>query len=310
MSAKLLTAFAVSDLVKNTGVDLSKSMGATAMLIQVPKNGSWSLSDLTTDFEQVITTAIHASKASRAYPMFGYQFPVEDIANGKDSDTIEVMANGSKHFVKYGFLNQTVTTTVGSIPYANKLRSFLDSGKSCIIVDGNGNLLMRNNGDGTYGGLRVQFQYAQTPDFADFKGVFKLSFQINLHPDELVLYGTIFQGGVALLDLLGLKDAKVTDATGSSTTKLKIGVSTVDSGVDMVALLSTPLAAVTNFVVTNASGVVQTISAAAIASGHIELTGTFTSGSSYTVALAAPSVLLAGSIEGYEGVVAATIAIP
>jgi len=307
MSVKLLSAYDLIDLTQNTGVDKSVSMGPTAMMIAVPKTFTL---DITGDVQAQLLTAIHAARGSRVFPMFGYASPVEDIANGKDSDTIETMGSGAKHFVKYGFLNQTLTATVGSLPYAKRLRSFLESGLSVIMIDNAGNVLLRKNDDGTYGGLRVQFQYAPTPDFADFKGVFKFSFQVNLDPNELVKYGIILQAGSALLDLNGLKNVQVTDATGSTTTKLKVGVSTVDSNIDLVALLSTPLATVSNFVVTNNTGVVQTISAAAITGGHIELTGTFTSGSTYNVALAAPSVLYTNSIIGYEGTVTAAIAIP
>jgi hypothetical protein len=153
--------------------------------------------------------------------------------------------------------------------------------------------------------------YSPSPDLADFKNPGFTNFQISYRPEEYVKFGTIYQGDSSISNLVGLYDTAVTDATGSTTTKLKIGVQTICGLTDLVALIGSPLATLTNFVVTKKSdGTTPTMTAAGIVGGHIELTGTFTSAAIYTVALAAPSVLLGNLVSGYEGVVSVDITIP
>lgn len=186
------------------------------------------------------------------------------------------------------------------------------SGYSIIEVDNADQLLFRDNGNGTFSALKTTFMYAPSPDVADLKNPGYTYFQISYRPEEYVKYGTIYQDDSGIANLVGLLDTAVTDAGSSTTTKLKIGVKTVCGLTDLVASsVGTALAAIGNFVVKlKSTGAVQTITAAGIVSGHIELTGTFTSAAVYTVELAAPSVLHANSVSGYEGTVSVDITIP
>ena len=57
-------------------------------------------------------------------------------------------------------------------------------------------------------------------------------------------------------------------------------------------------------------GTHPSVTAAAIVSGHIELTGTFVSGSTYNVAGAGADVLYGNDVVGYDLIKSVDIAIP
>ncbi len=310
MSAKLTSAFNIGAAVRNTGIAQSRNMGATVMYIAVPEDKKFTQSDLD-DFEAAITAMLHAPQKDRAYPLFGYAFPVEDLTAGKADNVTETMANGNIKFIRYSFMDETLITSYGSIPYAKRLRSFLECGLSLIKVDGSGNVLLRKNEDGTWSGLKTKTWIPNTPDPADFKAVSKMGLRTVIHPDEVVVYGDIRLGGQPLLDLIGLKDIALSSAAAATTTKLKIAVKTVDSDIDLVDLLGADLAQVSNFVVTNkATGAGITPSAAGIVSGHIELTGTYTTGTVVNVTMSSSDTLFTNGVEGYEGTVSVDITIP
>jgi hypothetical protein len=264
------------------------------------------------DFKGWLTTQIHGPKASRIYPLFGPDVPIRKITNSKESDVIPVQDDGTPIFVRYGSITKVYGTTEGGLCYADALQSLNKSGYSIIEVDNADQLLFRDNGDGTFSALKTTFMYSPSPDGADFKNPGYTYFQISYRPEEYVKFGTIWQDDSGIANLVGLLDTEVTDATGSTTTKLKVGVQTVCGLTDLVATdVATALATISNFVVTKKSdGSAVTITAAAVVSGHIELTGTFTTATVYTVALAAPSVLLSNDVSGYEGLVSVDITIP
>jgi hypothetical protein len=306
----LIKACQKSGSIKNTGTECHDSMGPTVMLFAVPPGAKWTATEMA-DFKTYLKTQIHASKASRIYPLFGPSVPIRKITLSKESDVIPVMDDGTPIFVRYGSLTKAYATTEGGICFAEALMSLNKSGYSIIELDNADQLLFRENGDSTFSALKTTFMYSPSPDVADFKNPGYTNFQISYRPEEYVKFGTIYQDDSGISDLVGLLDAAVTDATGSTTTKLKVGVQTVCGLTDLVATIGSPLATISNFIVKlKSTGAVQTITAAAIASGHIELTGTFTSAAVYTVALAAPSVLLGNMVSGYEGLVSVDITIP
>lgn len=291
----------VSGTLKNTGKECDASMVATAMILVVPKTFTFDDTDLA-DPEAWLTTAIHAAVASRVYPLFGQQAPIREIANDKESDVLLTLDDGSKVFLRYGFYNRTFKTTSGGLCYAQALQALNKSGYRTIEIDQLGQLLVHDNGDGTYSGLNTDFMYSPSPDLADFKSTpYKNAFMLSYSPIELVNSGLILSGGTALLSMMGLIDAVVTNAAAATTIKLKIGVKTDCGETDLVALLGAPLAAVGNFSVVNkATGIAVVPSGASIVSGVIELPGVYTSGATYTVKGTAPSVWLAAGVEGYD----------
>lgn len=296
--------------IKNSGSECNESMGPTAMLYAVPRGLSWTLTDME-DFATYLTTQIHAAKVNRIYPLFGPDVPIRKITLSKESDVIPVQDDGTPIFVRYGSITRAFATTDGGICFAQMLQSLNKSGYSILEVDNANQILMRNNGDGTYSALGTTFMYSPSPDFADFKTPNYTNFQITYRPEEYVGFGEIFQGDASISDLIGLFDTDVLDAGASSTTKLKILVQTECGATDLIAKLGSPLAVVANFIITKKSdGTIVTASAAAIVGGHIELTGTFTSAAIYVVSLAPAGTLFTNGIEGYEGIVPATITIP
>jgi len=307
----LIKACQKSGSIKNTRSECHESMGPTVLLIAVPPGATWTETEMA-DFKTYLTNQIHAAKASRFYPLFGPDVPIRKITPSKESDVIPVQEDGTPIFVRYGSITRVFGTTEGGLCFAEALMSLNKAGYNIIEVDNADQVLFRDNGDGTFSALKTTFMYSPSPDVADLKNPGYTYFQISYRPEEYVKYGTIWQDDSGIVNLVGLLDAAVTDATGSTTTKLKVGVETVCGLTDLVATsLATPLATVSNFIVKlKSTGAVQTITAAAVNSGHIELTGTFTSGAVYTVALAAPSVLLTNNVPGYEGLVSVDITIP
>lgn len=306
----LIKACQKSGSIKNTRSECHDSMGPTVLLVAVPPNAKWTKTEMA-DFKGYLTTQIHSTKSSRFYPFFGPDVPIRKITTSKESDVIPVQDDGTPIFVRYGVITRTFGTTEGGLCFAEALMSLNKSGYSIIEVDNADQVLFRDNGDGTYSALKTTFMYAPSIDVADLKNPGYTYFQLSYRPEEYVKNGSIWQDDSGIVNLVGLLDAAVTDATGSTTTKLKVGVETVCGLTDLVATVGTPLATISNFIVTlKSTGAVQTITAAAIASGHIELTGTFTSAAVYTVTLAAPSVLLGNMVSGYEGLVSVDITIP
>jgi hypothetical protein len=306
----LIKACQKSLSIKNTGAECDESMGPTAMLFAIPPGLTWQASDLE-DFFTYLNTKIHAPLGQRVYPLFGPDVPIRKITMNKESDVIPVQDDGTPIFVRYGMITRMLGTTGGGLCYAQVLQSLLRAGYGIVEVDNANQVLMRANEDGTYGGLKTTFMYSPSPDLADLKNPAYTYFQFTFDPREYVGFGEIFQADSDITDLTGLLDVELTDATGSSATKLKIGVETICANTDLVALLGSPLAAVAIFVVTKQSdGTPVTISAAAIVSGHIELTGTFTSATAYVVALADVATLFTNGIEGYEGTKSVVITIP
>lgn len=297
--------------IKNMRSECNDSMGPTARLIAVPPGAFWQKSDMD-DFTTYVQERLHDTKSARWYAFFGPDVPIRRITNNKESDVTFTADDGTQIFIRYGVLNRAFGTTEGGLCFAEALMSLNKSGYSFIEIDNANQVMVRKNTDGTYSALKSTFVYSPSPDLADFKNPAFTNFSYSIKPEEYVRNGVIFQADDdSLLDLLSLADTAVTDATGSTTTKIKIGVETLCGETDLVALLGAPLAVVGNFVVKKKSdGTTPSVTAAGIVSGHIELTGTFVTATVYTVSLAAPSVLLANGIEGYEGTVSVDITIP
>lgn len=297
--------------IKNTRSECNESMGPTARLIAVPPGATFTKTNLA-DFTNYVNARLHDALGARWYVLFGPDVPIRRITNNKEADVIFTADDGTQIFIRYGVLNRAFGTTEGGLCFAEAIMSLNKSGYSFIEIDNANQVMVRQNIDGTYSAVKTTFVFSPSVDLADLKNPMFTNFQISIKPEEYVRNGYILQADdSSLLDLIGLADTAVTDATGASATKLKVGVKTICGETDLVALLSSTLAQISNFVVKlKSTGAIQTITAAAIVSGHIELTGTFTSAAVYTVSLAAPSILLTNLIDGYEGTVSVDITIP
>ena len=302
MSAIVKACF-VANTIQNTGKECDVSMAATAMLIAVPKSLTFDDTDLE-DPVQWLNGLLHAAKPQRAYIVFGQQAPIRALTNNKENDVLVTLDDGSTVFLRYGFFNRMFETTSGGLDYAKKLQSLNKSGYSIIEIDNEGKMLVHDNGDGTYSGFVNDLMYSPSPILADFKSTpYKNQFYLSYSPKEIVQNGLILAGANQLLALQGLIDAKIVSKAAGTTGTLTIGVETLLAETDLVALFGSALANVANFVVTEVdNGTVVVPTSAAIVGGNIVLSKAagFTSGKSYSVAGAAPSVWLAALIDGYD----------
>lgn len=312
----------LSSTPSNTGSECSAAMKATAMIILVPRLATWTQAQIdaspyngsVTDF--VIAKA-HAAAATRWFPIFGSNTPITAITDSNEGDVIETQDDGSASFIRYGKINRTFVTTAGGLCLAEHLMSIRGSSYSFIEVDIDGQVAWKVNADGSFSGFPTTLAYAPAPMLANLKTTYKNQFMLSYDPSVYARTGKIISPDTTedLLSQQGLIDAEVTVGTSTqTTTNIFIGVKTVCAETDLVALYTGTgagtIGQISNFIVTSAAGAVITPSAVAIVSGQVRLTGVYTTGTNITVALAAPSVLLANGITGYEGTVVATVPIP
>jgi hypothetical protein len=283
----------------NTGIEGDIALGILQGIVIVPKNAKWTAADMA-DPIAFFQGKIHGAAKARFFPVMEGIFKYEAAKESNTTEANEV--EGTTATLRNGGFNLTCTFEKGGMALAKKLSSFFNLGYSFIPMDKQDQFLLRKNSDGTYSGLRtsdMNSDIAMATPTTKFKNIVTVS----LSHDELIKSSEMFKSDTSLSDLVGLIDVKLTDAGGSTTTKLKVGVETLGAGTDLVAQFDTALAVPGNFIVTKKSdGTHPAITAAAVVGGHIELTGTFTSASVYTVALAAASVLFGANIQGYEGV--------
>jgi hypothetical protein len=310
----VISACKKAENIKNTGPVCKEMMGPPSFFILVPPNAKWTKTEQQT-FADYVKEQVHAPKATRWYPIFGPQVPIRRVTLNKTADVIFTADDNTQIFVNYGVLNRAFGTTEAGLCYAEALMSFLNSGYSTIEGDVNNQIMHRKNTDGGFSGLRTTFMYAPSPDTADFKNPGFVNFQISVDPKEYVQNGFIGQmDDSSLMDIVGLMDVAITQAAAPTATKLKIGIEVLCSEDDLLATspdLATALAAIANFVVIDkATGLPAMITAAAVVSGHIELTGTFTSTHVYTVSGAGSDVWFGNDIEGYDPIQSVDLTIP
>jgi len=308
----LINPCSIETTPSNTGSECSDALKAAAMLIMVPKAATWTDTDLL-DFTAFLETKIHAAAASRFFPIFGNSAPIRSIKDSPEADVLETMEDGSVQFIRYGMFNRTFMTTEGGLCLARALMAMRNN-YAFIEVDITGQVAMMKNADGTYSGFPVNLAYAPVPELANLKTSYKNQFMLSFSPNNYIKKGVVFAGDTTedILSLRGLYDTAVTAAaTTQTTTNIFVNVATICGNTDLIELYAGTLAVPANFIITKVSdGTTQVASAATIVAGEMRLTGTYVSAASYYVALAAPSVLKAAGIEGYEGTVKATVVIP
>ncbi|MDP4264926.1 MAG: hypothetical protein Q8941_20525 [Bacteroidota bacterium] len=276
----------------------------------------WTSTDLL-NFTAYLDTARHAAGSLRAYPIFGNNVPIKSITDSNEADVVETFEDGSKTLVRRGMYNRLYLTDKGGLILAQKLFA-INRHLGFIEVDADNKVAMMTNSDGTFSPFPVNQVYAPLPDLANLKTTYHNKLSIDFSSEFYIKRGKILQGDSTedILSMKGLLDSAVTvGATPSTTTHIFIGAQTNYALTDLVNLYTGTgagkIGQIANFIVKKVSdGSVVTPSAVAITSGQVDLTGTYSSGASYTVEFAAPSVLKTNGLEGYEGTIKATIAIP
>ena len=303
MSA-VIRACTTSSILKNTGTGSNLFPAATAMIFVCDKKFSFTLADLNApDILTAFTDWVHSDAPDKIYPLFGNQVTISGIANTKGTDNTVTLDDGSIIFVSYSQYIKMFSTTDGGLCFAKVLKSFNNADMRVMEVDIKGNLVCKDNHDGTYGGLKATL-FSPAIDMSDLKNPAKSYFQIGYMPDYFVDNAVLLQDASSLLDLTGLLDLAFTDLKGHTLAKLNVGLVDACCGDDAVADYGAALIAVSGgaIKVKNATtGANVPITATIPAGGgKIELAGTFTAATNYTVYSLSPSALATGNVYGIE----------
>lgn len=288
--------------LKNTGTGSNLFPAATAMVIVVEKDFSFTLADLNNpDVLSFFTDAVHADPPDKVFPLFGNNVTISGIANTKGTDNTTTLDDGTVIFVSYSPYTKILSTTDGGLCFAKALLSFNNADMRVLEVDIKGNLVCKDNKDGTYGGLKARL-FAPSIDMATLKDPAKSYLSISYMPDYFVLNAAMLANCGSLLDLMGLQDFTIVDAAGSTTTTLRIKIIDDCCGDDGTAEYQADLIGVpVQFTVKGPTGAnvpVTVVAYVASPSPAITLAGTFTAATTYTVSALSPSGLFANGVEG------------
>lgn len=188
---------------RNTASECSDALKAAAMIIMVPKNATWTAANLAGDFTDFILTKIHASAATRWFPIFGNAAPIRQITEANENDVIETLEDGSVKFIRYGMYNRNFITTEGGLCLAEALMG-MGNNYAFIEVDITGQVAMMKNANGTYSGFPVNLAYAPAPMLANLKTSYKNQFYLSFSPKNYVQKGKVF-GSDSSEDILSLR---------------------------------------------------------------------------------------------------------
>lgn len=301
-----------SNYVKNTGTDSELLPLAPAMFFVVPKTFSFTLEDLgenNADLLDFFQTAMHADRPNRIFPLFGNQVPIRNNTNTKGSDVTVTLDDGTPIFVQYGATSMLLATTDGGLCFQKILQSYNNVKMRVIMIDIQGNMLARDNKDGTYGGLIPASLFSPAPDLADFKNPGKSNFQISFNPIEYVNNAVMLGDASSLLDEIGLIDLEFVDAVA---TIAHIDVDIVDvccneTVVGDIAGLTNAL----NFKITKKDdGTDAPITGITIVGGKLRIASTLVTTDVYTLSAHLPSVLVLHNVVGYEIIDSIDVTIP
>lgn len=280
----------------NTGVECSSALGLAKGFYLVSSSYSWSASAMA-DPDSFFKTGIHADGALRFYPVLKGIF---DFTLATESDVTETNnITGTTERLRAGGLTLTYTFKDGGMCLAKALKAF-GKNYAVIFLDNKGQFLLRKNSDGTYSGLKTD-NIASSISPTSAQSTFKNIVVFSVGQDEYIQYSELKKTSGDISDFNGLVDVEITKAAAASTTKLKISVATHCAKTDLLSLYGSAMADLDLYIVKNkATGVVVTPTSAAIVNGILELTGTYTTGQTYTVTGSAPSVWKTNSVEFYD----------
>lgn len=322
----LVNPCASDDELFNTGSECNDAMDVTYTLYLVPLKDRWTSTDIAgpAGYTNFVESRTLAAPALRWLPFGGSSTEIGDIIEANVADVIETLPNGVQYRVKQGQFARTLKTAKGGLCLAKALFGNNWSKYGFVEVDKAGKVLQVDHGTDdttqvtTYGPVPLSNAYAPLPELASFTTVYKNLFFISFDPLYYVQRSIILKGDrtEAIQDVPGLLDVIVAPSptTTQTTTTIFVTVKTECAETDLIAeypgTTDPGLIQLVNFVLTNEDGTTNTPSAIAVVGGEIRFTGTFTTGTNITVALATPVILAANGVSGYEGIKAATVAIP
>lgn len=301
----------------NTGVgacffDPANIVGA----ILAPKGYEF---DTTTPQATLIAATHNVAKGSRLYPLYDF----EAITDGTEQKTIQTMQSGQKHIVREGFNDWKFQYVSGGLSLLLNARNFNGSAWDYYFVDANGVML------GIVGSTATKlkaipstggFFWAEPWKVNDGSKIseYMLQFVFNvkyLNTKSLFRY---LATGIDLPSLVyGLQDLNLTSTVNATSGTYTVAVATDATATNMGDINAAGLAVIGNWTAANtATGAAITILTVTYSSTLgaflVALDKTDTdyptpgAGVKVTLNLAAPAVLQAAGVDGYESTAAVT----
>jgi hypothetical protein len=292
----------------NTGfgdcfIDLKNIVGG----ILVPSSRAYSASE--TETAATLLAAIQAdilaaASADRVYPLASF----EGLTDNTEDPTIQTLGYGGLAVTREGLYNLTFQFVQGGLCLSKSLRKFNSSTRSVLLFDSTGLLIGWKSGTDLKG-IPLDMFYQRPFRLNDGTNVTNYATQLVFKPQYLNdLIGFVEMSIGDLSALKGLQDIVLSEAAGSNLPVLKIKAKTGCAGTDLYDLFSTELASSSLWTAKNEDGETIAITSVAVDAGLKAWTVTVDSGDpNYPVSgpviisLAAPAVLAAAGIEGYEG---------
>lgn len=256
----------------------------------------------------LIAAAEADSKSARIYPVHN----LLDITDNTADPTEQTFGYGPSVIVQEGNYNFVFPYLTGGICLSNALRKFNGNSIRVIFYDSNGTLIGWKQGD-TMVGIPLNQFYSNPWRPATGAAVMNLGVRFNFEPryinEELGFFKT---DGFSLESIEGLQNVKLSQSGVQAKPVYKIKANAGCSGLDLYDDFSAAIAsAPANFVASNAAtGANIAVTSVAVDANIKGWTVTLDSADpdypitgSINLSLAAPSVLKAAGVPGFEGLV-------
>lgn len=301
--------------VGNTGfgscvLDFKNIVGA----IRLPKGLEIDITALRTN---LIAAAQNSNKALRALPFYNFL----QTTDGTEDIVVQSFGTGAKKVVREGFNDWKFQYVDGGLTLHKQLRMLNNVDADFLFIDADNKIMCMAGSSATkIQGIPVTggFFHAHPWKLNDGSKVAEYTLQFTMpvkYTNDLVNF--VEADFDIPSTVLGLQDVNVTGAAGSTAGKYQMSLETASVGTNMGDLYPTELAAAGLWTAKNtATDAAITISAvsynATTKKFVLTLTTTappYPASGTVTINLAAPSVLAAAGVDGFESTGAAVIAI-
>lgn len=237
-------------------------------------------------------------------------YPLPEVVGMTDNTedvVLQTLGYGAPVPVRDGKYNLQFQYTRGGNCVSNQLRKFNGLNYKVIFIDAAGVLFGTKVGT-SLKGIPLDYFYASPFRFNDGSNITNLGYRMTFNPTYInENLGFISLNLADVLAINGLQNAVVTLGAARATNVIKVKVLTGCSGTDLYDTYSAELANVARWVVTY-NGLNITITSVAVDANIKGWTITldaadpdYNAAGPFAVNLAAPSVLAAAGVTGYEG---------
>lgn len=254
--------------------------------------------------------ATQDDKTTRCFPIHNFLNPQDNT----DDPTIETFADGSKGFVKDGVYDWTFQTTAGAFCLLQNMRTHNGNGGYAIFYDKNKTLLGSNIA-GQFSTIPLQVFQALPWKMNTGSNVTKYLFRFIFDTNYANEDSDYTRADFPLTNITGLQDVRLIAKGFNHVTGLTaVEVVTECGGQNLSTKFNAILAAQANWIASNriTGGIITITSVTAVGSGssvqyNVLLSAAdpdYPTDSSILLSLAAPSVLAAAGMSGYESEIA------